>query len=78
MENKDVFKDAVDEIRSLNCLISIMQNYNMNLKKDNSGYYTNCVFHNDKTPSLRLSDKGNRDLSLFWMWGTRRYYKLYL
>ena len=60
MESKDVFKDAVDEIRSLNCLISIMQNYNMNLKKDNSGYYTNCVFHNDKTPSLRLSDKGNR------------------
>lgn len=60
MENKDTFKNAVDEIRSLNCLISIMQNYNMNLKKDNSGYYTNCVFHNDKTPSLRLSDKGNR------------------
>lgn len=57
---KDAFKDAVDEIRSLNCLISIMQNYNMNFKKDNSGYYTNCVFHNDKTPSLRLSDKGNR------------------
>ena len=62
MENKDVFKDAVDEIRSLNCLISIMQNYNMNLKKDNTGYYTNCVFHNDKTPSLRLSDKGNRSI----------------
>jgi|GEM_PF-2263452 len=60
MENKDAFKEAVDEIRSLNCLISIMQNYNMNLKKDNTGYYTNCVFHNDKTPSLRLSDKGNR------------------
>ncbi|MCC3870359.1 CHC2 zinc finger domain-containing protein [Terrisporobacter mayombei] len=60
MENKDVFKDAVDEIRSLNCLISIMQNYNINLEKDNTGYYTNCVFHNDKTPSLRLSDKGNR------------------
>ena len=60
MENKDTFKNAVDEIRSINCLISIMQNYNMNLKKDNSGYYTNCVFHNDKTPSLRLSDKGNR------------------
>ena len=60
MENKDTFKNALDEIRSLNCLISIMQNYNMNLKKDNSGYYTNCVFHNDKTPSLRLSDKGNR------------------
>lgn len=60
MENKDVFKDAVDEIRSLNYLISVMQNYNINLKKDNTGYYTNCVFHNDKTPSLRLSDKGNR------------------
>lgn len=60
MENKDVFKDAVDEIRSLNCLISIMQNYNINLKQDNTGYYTNCVFHDDKTPSLRLSDKGNR------------------
>ena len=60
MENKDAFKEAVDEIRSLNCLISVMQNYNINLKKDNTGYYTNCVFHNDKTPSLRLSDKGNR------------------
>lgn len=55
-----LFKEAVDEIRSVNCLISVMQNYNINLKKDSTGYYTNCVFHNDKTPSLRLSDKGNR------------------
>ena len=60
MKYKDAFKEAVDEIRSLNCLISIMQYYNMNLKKDNTGYYANCVFHSDKTPSLRLSDKCNK------------------
>ena len=60
MKYKDAFKEAVDEIRSLNCLISVMQHYNMNLKKDNTGYYSNCVFHSDKTPSLRLSDKCNK------------------
>lgn len=60
MKYKDAFKEAVDEIRSLNCLISVMQYYNMNLKKDNTGYYANCVFHSDKTPSLRLSDKSNK------------------
>lgn len=60
MENKDDFKKAVEEIRSLNCLVSVMQSYNINFKKDNTGYYSNCVFHNDKTPSLRLSDRGNK------------------
>ena len=60
MKYKDAFKEAVDEIRSLNCLISVMKHYNMNFKKDNTGYYANCVFHNDKTPSLRLSDKCNK------------------
>lgn len=60
MENKDDFKRAVEEIKSLNCLVSIMKSYNINLKKDKTGYYTNCLFHNDKTPSLRLSDKGNK------------------
>ena len=60
MENKDVFKRAVEEIKSLNCLVEVMQGYNVKLKRDRTGYYTNCVFHNDKTPSLRLSDKGNR------------------
>lgn len=60
MENKQAFKESVDKIRSLNCLVSVIQSYNINLKKDSTGYYTNCVFHNDKTPSLRLSDKGNK------------------
>ena len=60
MENKDTFKNAVDEIRSLNCLVAVMQSYNMNFKRDKTGYYTNCVFHNDKTPSFRLSDRGNK------------------
>lgn len=60
MENKDVFKRAVEDIKSLNCLVAVMQRYNIKLKRDRTGYYTNCLFHNDKTPSLRLSDKGNR------------------
>ena len=60
MENKDTFKNAVDEIRSLNCLVAVMRSYNMDFKRDKTGYYTNCVFHNDKTPSFRLSDRGNK------------------
>lgn len=60
MENKEIFKKAVEEIRSLNSLVTVMQSYKINFKKDTTGYYTNCVFHNDKTPSLRLSDKSNK------------------
>lgn len=60
MNNKDYFKKAVEKIGSLNSLILVMESYNINFRKDASGYYTNCVFHNDKTPSLRLGDKGNR------------------
>ena len=60
MNNKDYFKKAVEKIGSLNSLILVMESYNINFRKDSSGYYTNCIFHNDKTPSLRLGDKGNR------------------
>ena len=60
MENKDYFKKAVEEIKSLNCLLAVMQSYNIHFRKDSTGYYTNCVFHHDNTPSLRLSDKGSK------------------
>lgn len=60
MENKDYFKKAVEEIKSLNCLLAVMQSYNIHFGKDSTGYYTNCVFHHDNTPSLRLSDKGSK------------------
>ena len=29
-------------------------------QKDNSGYYAKCVFHNDKTPSLRIKEIGGK------------------
>lgn len=60
MQNKDMFTKAVENIGSLNSLIEVMQNYNVSFKKDSSGYFTNCMFHNDNTPSLRLSDKGKK------------------
>ena len=50
MENKNTFKNSVEAIGSLNSLIAVMQHYNINFKKDNSGFFTNCVFHNDKNP----------------------------
>ena len=60
MKNKDMFTKAVENIGSLNSLIAVMQNYNISFKKDSSGYFTNCMFHNDNTPSLRLTDKGKK------------------
>lgn len=60
MEDRNDFKLAVNEIGSLNCLKEVMESYNITFKKDSSGYVTNCVFHNDKTPSLRITEKGNR------------------
>lgn len=60
MEDKNSFQRAVEEIGSLNCLKTVMEHYNVTFEKDSSGYKTKCVFHNEKTPSLRLSDKGNK------------------
>lgn len=60
MQNKDMFTKAVEKIGSLNSLITVMEYYNINFKKDSSGYFTNCMFHNDNTPSLRLTDKGKK------------------
>ena len=54
------FSQAVERIGSLNALISIMESYGISFEKDSSGYKTCCVFHKEKTPSLRLSDKGNK------------------
>ena len=62
MEDRNDFKKAVNEIGSLNSLITVMNYYNINLKKDSSGYFTNCMFHNDKNPSMRLTDKGQKAL----------------
>ena len=62
MENKNTFKNSVEAIGSLNSLIAVMQHYNINFKKDNSGFFTNCVFHNDKNPSMRLTNKGGKAL----------------
>lgn len=60
MENRRDFKRLVDDIGSLNCLKEVMESYNIRFKKDSSGYVTNCVFHNDKTPSLRITEKCNK------------------
>ena len=62
MDNKNTFKNSVEAIGSLNSLIAVMQHYNINFKKDNSGFFTNCVFHNDKNPSMRLTNKGGKAL----------------
>lgn len=60
MEDKTSFQRAVEHIGSLYCLKTVMEHYNITFEKDSSGYLTNCVFHHDKTPSLRLSDRGNK------------------
>lgn len=60
MEDKMSFKKAVEEISSLNCLKTVMEYYNVSFKKDSSGYVTHCVFHSEKTPSLRITDRGNK------------------
>ena len=60
MVDSNTFKAAVDQIGSLNSLLTVIQSYNVNLKKDSSGYYTYCVFHKEDTPSLRICDKGSK------------------
>ncbi|MEG0051293.1 MAG: CHC2 zinc finger domain-containing protein [Terrisporobacter sp.] len=60
IEDKNAFKKAIEDIGSLNCLKAVMENYGIVFEHDSSGYKTNCVFHSEKTPSLRLSDKGNK------------------
>lgn len=60
MKDKEFFKNAVNEISSLNCLKTVMEYYGVSFKKDSSGYVAKCVFHEENTPSLRITDKGNK------------------
>ncbi|WP_455539527.1 CHC2 zinc finger domain-containing protein [Terrisporobacter sp.] len=60
MEDKNAFKLAIQEISSLDSLKKVMESYNISFKKDSSGYYTKCMFHNDKTPSLRITEMGGK------------------
>ena len=60
MEDKNAFKLAMGEISSLESLKTVMESYQISFKKDNSGYYAKCVFHNDKTPSLRIKEIGGK------------------
>ena len=54
MNNKNDFKRAVEEIGSLDCLKKVMEYYGIHFEKESSGYKTHCVFHSDKTPSLKI------------------------
>lgn len=51
--------ESIKNIKSIGNLINVMQQYGINLKKDSVGYIAKCPFHDEKTPSFRISEKNN-------------------
>lgn len=50
--------EAIKNIKSIENLITVMQHYGVNFKKDSSGFLAKCPFHSEKTPSFRLNNEG--------------------
>ena len=50
--------EAIKNIKSIENLITVMQHYGVNFKKDSSGFLAKCPFHSEKTPSFRVNNEG--------------------